>query len=459
MTRRRVLAIVFGALVAIFVVGAVVTVMVVQDQLIHAVDDDLAVDLDIDLQVFEQFDRIDELGDFTVAVNENATTIVRPDGTVDYAVPAGPALDPFPPPDLPASRIIAHNGDMFTTDGTDGGPRYRVAVGQLDDGRFLAISHPLDNIRDALVALSKSLLLTLLGVVTVLGVVFWLILRASLRPYDDMVDTAEAIAAGDMDRRATASTSNPEIATLAESLNTMLDRLQESFDDKTAVEARLKQFAADASHELRTPLTTIRGYSELYLSGAAVAGDDVDKQMRRINSEASRMGRLVDELLTLARLDQGRGIESRPLDLVPLVRDVVDDALATDPAQRIEVSAVMDDVVVLGDADALRQVMSNLVWNARLHASGSTIALSVDRVADAAVVVVRDDGPGMDADVAAQAFDRFYRADAARQSGTDSSGLGLAIVAAIVDAHGGTVRLDTAPGAGAAFTLTFPIAD
>ncbi len=457
MTRRRLFAAIFGALIAVYLLGSVLTVLVVRSQLIEAVDQDLDAGLELNLLFFNQFDSFDEFGDFEVASNENSLNIVTPTGDLDFFQPAGLTADPTPAPDLPSSRVIDREGDHFTVSGTDGGPDYRVVVGRLDDGRFVALSRPLDDVRSTLTALSQVLLLTLFGVVGVLGLVFWLILRASLKPYDDMVETAQAIAAGDLDRRAAPSTSDPEIGRLADSLNTMMDRIQESFDAQSAAELRLKRFAADASHELRTPLTTISGYSELYLSGAATDDLAVTKQMTRINSEANRMARLVDELLTLARLDQGRGIEFGEVDLVAVVDDAVSDNRVAQPDQRIECTLPHRRIDVVGDADALRQVVVNLLVNARVHAAASAVTATLDTDNGDAVLTVADDGAGMTPEVAAHVFDRFYRADESRRS-TDgnSSGLGLAIVASLVEAHGGTIDLVTEPGSGACFTVRLP---
>lgn len=456
MTRRRLFAAIFGALIVVYLLGSVLTVVVVRDQLIDAVDQDLESGLELNLLFFNQFESIDDFGEFEVASNETALSIVTPTGQLDFFQPAGLTADPTPAPDLPPNRVIDRTGDHFTVSGTDGGPDYRVVVGQLDDGRFVALSQPLDDVRSTLTALSQVLLLTLFGVVGVLGVVFWLILRASLKPYDDMVDTAQAIAGGDLDRRATPVTGDPEIARLADSLNTMMDRIQESFNAQSAAELRLKRFAADASHELRTPLTTISGYSELYLSGAATDVEAVTKQMTRIHSEAARMNRLVEELLTLARLDQGRGVEFDRVDLATVVDDAVSDNRVAHPDQHIECAVAEDRVEVIGDPDALRQIIVNLLVNAELHAPASTVTVALVVDGSDAVLTVADDGPGMSAEVASHVFDRFYRADEARRSTQNSSGLGLAIVASLIEAHGGTVDLVTEPGSGACFTVRLP---
>lgn len=364
----------------------------------------------------ERVDDVGAAGDaIEIRTNSLATFIIDALGAVELEILAGPVDDPLPRPDLTSSRIVDRVGNTFTVDGTDGGPNHRVTVGQLADGRYIALAAPLDEVRDTLGALARTLILTLFGVVAAMGLIFWGLLRASLRPYDELVDTAAAIADGDMDRRATRTTPDPEIDRLTNALNTMLDRLQDSFEERQAAEQRVKQFAADASHELRTPITTIAGYSEVYLSGAATDTDSVTKQMTRINREAGRMGRLVNQLLTLARLDQGEGLAFGPVDLSAVIDDVVSDARIAEPTAVI--STIGDGrPEVVGDRDALQQVFANLVTNARVHAAGSPIDIGVVCDDTHVTVTVTDEGPGMADDVAAHVFDRFYRAEESRTS-------------------------------------------
>ncbi len=461
MTRRRALALVFGALALVFVLGSIVTINGARNQLIADIDADLANQLDLNQQFYNSF-TLDALDDIVISDNPFATIIIDDIGGLELEIPAGPVADPLPGPDLPVSRIIDRVDEKFTVDGTDNGPSYRVTVGTLDDGRFIALAAPLDDVRNTLDALARTLLITLFAMMAVLGVIFWLLLRASLRPYDELVDTAEAIARGDMNRRAVRTTPDPEIGRLTDSLNTMLDRLQDSFEEREAAEHRVKQFASDASHELRTPISTIAGYSELYLSGAATDADAVEKQMMRINREAGRMGRLVNDLLTLARLDQGKGLDFQPVDLGAIVSDATADAHAIDADHdlHLEVDASGAPPIVMGDRDALHQVCVNLIANTRVHAPGARVDIGVSNEltndADCVTVTVADDGPGMEDDVSAHVFDRFYRAEESRTSSVRSSGLGLSIVAAIVEAHGGTIAVASDLGHGATFTVQLP---
>ncbi|RSM84307.1 sensor histidine kinase [Kibdelosporangium aridum] len=277
------------------------------------------------------------------------------------------------------------------------------------------------------------------------GVLSWHVVRRGLRPLDDIADTAAEIGSGDLSRRVPSAPANTEIGKLSVALNGMLSRLEASED-------RLRRFIADASHELRTPIATIRGHAELFRRGAASRPDDLAKVMRRIESEAARMGELVDELLLLARLDQGRPLESAPVDLSALAADAVADALATDPGREITLDAL--PVTVLGDSLRLRQVLGNLLSNVLQHTTSSAHVRAVP-VGAWAVVEVHDTGPGI-ADVE-RVFERFYRAAESRTHG--GAGLGLSIVAAVVEAHGGHVTVSSELGKGSTFTVSLPHQD
>jgi two-component system OmpR family sensor kinase len=231
-----------------------------------------------------------------------------------------------------------------------------------------------------------------------------------------------------------------------------------AFRQRTSNEEKLRQFVADASHELRTPLTSIRGYAELWRAGGLRDPHELGEGMRRMEQEARRMGLLVDDMLLLARLDQGRPLEASPLPLDRLVDDAVRDARAVEPDRPIDL--VAERVTVTGDDHRLRQVISNLLANARLHTPpGTPVHVSVRAAGDRVRLEVADEGPGLDADVAARMFERFYRGDPARTRARGGTGLGLSIVAAVAEAHGGRVSVDTAPGAGARFVVDLPRSD
>ncbi|MEZ5298552.1 MAG: HAMP domain-containing sensor histidine kinase [Ilumatobacteraceae bacterium] len=458
MTRRRAFLLVFGALTVVYLIASTATLFVVRDRLIESVDDDLANSVDSLVTFLEAFDLSPEsAAEIDVDFSERALVVV--DGREPaLVIAAGTTADPLPLPDLTASAIVARVGEPFQVDAVEGDLEYRVLSTELGDGKFLAVAQPLDALRSALKTLGQALFITLFAVFATLGIVFWLLLRASMRPYNAMVDTAGAIADGHLDRRIPTGVGDPLRDDLADSLNAMLDRIETSFGEKEQAEERLRQFVADASHELRTPLTSISGYSELYLSGAATAPDDVQTQMTRIKGEAARLGRMVDDLLALARLDERRTVPREPVDLARVVSEAADDHRVAHADAALTTTVCDDGVAVVdGDRDALRQVVINLLANTVHHTpAGTPVEVSAGVTAGRAWVRVRDEGPGMDADTAAHVFDRFYRADKGRARARGNSGLGLSIVAAIVDDHGGTIAVDSSPGNGTTFTIDLP---
>jgi len=273
-----------------------------------------------------------------------------------------------------------------------------------------------------------------------------------------MARTADAIAAGDLSRRVTPADRRTEVGRLGLALNGMLERLEEAFAERRASEERLRRFIADASHELRTPLASIRGYAELFRMGAVREPGDAEKALKRIEDEAARMGVLVEDLLTLARLGQVAQAPHAAVDLAALARDAVDDARAIAPDRRIEAHGDAG-AIVSGDAHGLRQVLGNLVRNALVHTpAGTPIDVTVTRAGAMIALEVRDHGPGLPTQDTEALFERFWRAEGGRERGRAGAGLGLAIVAAIVEAHGGAVRAEDAPGGGARFVVELPAA-
>lgn len=348
----------------------------------------------------------------------------------------------------------------------DAGPYRFYADSTLDrngDGRGAALSgivavgvplREMDATLRRLVALELIVGMLALAGTAALG--YWLV-RAGLRPLTDIEHTAGAIAEGDLARRIADENPRTEVGRLGHSLNVMLGRIEESFAEREASERRLRQFVADASHELQTPLTSVRGYAELFRRGAADRPEDLATAMRRIEAESERMGVLVDDLLLLARLDQGRPIEHEPVDLTAAVRELAGDSVVVDPGHPVTVDAPTT-VAVVGDEVRLRQVVSNLLSNARRHTpDGTAVTVLVRQEGNQAVVAVRDEGPGLAPEHAARVFERFYRSDASRVRTSGGTGLGLAIVAAIAEAHGGTTSVESTPGAGATFTVRLPV--
>ena len=360
-------------------------------------------------------------------------------------------------PTLPAQVPI---DKAFTVDGQDGaGTRYRaLAMRDPGGGSVTIAAIPLNATDVTLHRLLVVEALVIAAVLIVLGLVSWVVVRVGLLPLDRMGHTAGAIAGGDLSHRVESTDPRTEVGRLGISLNAMLDRLEQAFGEREASEDRLRRFIADASHELRTPLASIRGYAELFRMGAARDSADVEKAMRRIEDEAARMGVLVEDLLTLARLDEVPDVPHAELDLAAIVRDAVDDGRAVAPDRRIDVR-VDGPAVVVGDRDQLRQVLGNLLRNAFVHTpAGTPVEVSLEHESGAVRLEVRDHGPGLPTSDAEALFERFWRSEGGRERGRGGAGLGLAIVAAIVDAHSGDVRAGNAPGGGASFVVTLPAA-
>jgi two-component system OmpR family sensor kinase len=380
-----------------------------------------------------------------------------PDGTVStilLTLDTGKQSTPAIPPDLPLERLITVKGrgsnDM----------RYRViAEADHHDGGVVVAAVPLREVEQTLHRLLVVEALVLGGVLLLLGAVAWAVVRVGLLPLDRIGHTAGAIAGGDLSRRVSPTDPRTEVGRLGIALNKMLDRLERAFAERQASEDRLRRFLADASHELRTPLASIRGYAELFRMGAASEPADVARSMARIEDEAARMGVLVEDLLTLARLDQVPDVPHVEVDVAEIARDAVDDARATAPDRDIELDVRPGRILVTGDGHQLRQVLGNLLRNALVHTpAGTPVEVSVTRVAGRVRVEVRDHGPGLPTDRPDALFERFWRAEGGRERGRAGAGLGLAIVAAIVDAHGGRVSAANAAGGGAAFVVELPAA-
>jgi signal transduction histidine kinase len=297
----------------------------------------------------------------------------------------------------------------------------------------------------------------------------WLIGRG-LAPLRRMASTADLITrSGDLAARMPDDEGRQETGRLAAAINTMLDRIQQSFTARLHSEQKVRQFAADASHELRTPLTTIRGYAELYRANA-LGPQELPNAMRRIEQEAERMSMLVAELLELARLDRFSSLDLSETDLVILVRDAAADAQAVEPGREVRAS-VPHSLVVTADEPRVRQVLANLLGNVRTHTpAGVPVTVRLYTEGHGAVIEVTDQGPGMSSRDAALAFDRFHRGEGALAApagrpgpaagdgiGVASSGLGLSIVQAIAAAHGGYASLTSAPGDGTTVRLWIPV--
>ena len=411
------------------------------------------------------------------SISPIANPVVPTDYTVTLYYPGAAASDLDQKDNRPAIDAIsldeARDRDLrpYQVRGTDG-KNWRVVavpvvVGTEQQRAVVVIGLPLSPVDEVL--RHATLVVVGVGLLTLILAFFianWTVTR-SFRPLSRVEKTAAAIAAGDLSRRVDVENPSTEVGRLGRSLNAMLTHIEAAFAARMASEDRMRRFAADASHELRTPLVTIRGYSELYRHGALQSPEDVASAMGRIESEAKRMGSMVEDLLLLARLDEQRPLQRKPIDLQLLAHDAVVDTQASERNRSITLTGLhngsAEPAPVLGDEAKLRQVIGNLVGNALRYTPAGTpieLAVGVRRAADGSaqsVLEVRDHGPGISDTEAPRVFERFYRADTSRTRETGGSGLGLAIVAAIVGSHGGSVRVEGTDGGGATLVVSLPL--
>ena len=467
------------------------------------------------MALYEREVRVIHSGDAqfpTVNVSGPYLTAIIPSGT---ALPTEVDQLPWPPlggslPDVPTSGgwYTTNGNRMVNVDAVSGSDNWRVITQRFNGAvtnnlgqsqtvnATLIVGVDLGDINGTISQLAGIDLIVSVIIIAGLAIVGVAIVRASLRPLTDIERTAQAIAAGDLSRRVPDQDPVTEVGRLGRSLNTMLSQIESSFDAQAQSEAaarrseeRMRQFVADASHELRTPLTAMRGYAEYYRQRGGMHDDpagrsqpgngevgqelgshtqltraDMDRIMQRVEQESARMGVLVEDMLLLARLDQQRPIEHRPVDLLTLAADAVQDARIIAPDREITLDVGSGAAfLILGDEVRLRQVIGNLMNNALTHTpEGTPVAVRVlagpRQPVPSVVLEVADQGQGLRQDQAEHVFERFYRADQARTRKAGGTGLGLAIVAALVAAHDGTVALKTAPGQGATFRITLPLA-
>lgn len=385
---------------------------------------------------------------------------------------------PANPPDGPnmsAEELATAPDQPFTAAGRTGQQDWRVLVEGLPGGARLVVSMSLESSQTTVHQLLVIELAAGALVLALLGAVAWAVVRLGLRPLTRMERTAEAITGGDVGRRVDDADPRTETGRLGLALNTMLERLAHALREREQSEQRLRLFVADASHELRTPLTSIRGFAELYHHGRAARDPVVERLLGRIEGEAERMGVLVEDMLLLARLDREPALEPSTVDLRVLAGDVLQAAQARDRERPIQLSISDCPVFVFGDEHRLHQVIANLVGNAMTHtAAGTRVRITVaPRSADApavnhagatlaaggaaALVEVHDEGQGIDPAHLPHVFDRFYRADASRSRAYGGNGLGLAIAAALVQAHAGRIEVLSVPGQGTTFRVLLPL--
>jgi two-component system, OmpR family, sensor kinase len=428
----------------------------------------------------------------------------------------------FPQPNLTATSgpavptnsgwVTANAGHILTLPAQSGSGRWRVLLQPVNGtvSGTIVVALDVSSVYTTIGQLAGIDLLVSLAILCVLGLIGVALIRRSLRPLIDIERTAGAIAGGDLSRRVPERDPRTEVGRLGRSLNVMLSHIESAFRARSRSEEaarrseeKMRQFVGDASHELRTPLTAIRGFAEYYRQrGGISAGEngsghlapaDMDRIMRRVEQESARMGILVEDMLLLARMDQQRPLEAKPVDLLTLAADAVHDARVVAPDRSIQLTVDTGAaLIIIGDEVRLRQVIGNLMTNALTHTpagtpidvlirsgsldeapepaeavgmpatgTGSSVAASPEPQPlrshrQAAVLEVADHGPGLTRQQAQHVFERFYRADPARTIG--GTGLGLAIVAALVAAHGGVSWVRSTPGAGATFCIALPLA-
>ena len=392
---------------------------------------------------------------------EFAEFVFAADGTLLEQNLAGYAGDREPPPALPtfgSDEWDERVGKIVTRPAEDGSQDYRVLIRKGPSERYFVTAASLASIDATLARLRWTVLLAGGVALVVAALVTWLLIRRGMRPVDRMVDTATAIAAGDLARRVPVRERSSELGRLGVALNEMLAQIEGAIRQREASEGRLRRFVADAAHELRTPLTALRGYTELYRQGGLPNKPALDNAMGRIEAESARLSRLVEDMLLLARLDNERALEMEPTDVVDVVRDAIADFKTVAPDRPLDAD-LTESAPIVGDRGRLRQVIDNLLANTRIHTpSGTPVHVAVRRNGQTVDVVVADEGPGISVADQARVFERFWRADPSRVRRTGGTGLGLAIVNSLVQAHGGTVELSSEPGRGARFTVRLPLA-
>jgi two-component system OmpR family sensor kinase len=352
-------------------------------------------------------------------------------------------------------QVAAYGNEPFTIEAP--GPDFRVATTVLPSSLgSVIVAQSLADFDRTTRQIGSVLLIIGSLVLLFIAIASRQVIKVGMRPLEKIEETAEKIAAGDLSARLDNFEPDTEVGRLSTSLNTMLSRIEQSFDARMQSEEKLRRFVADASHELRTPLTAIRGFAELHRQGAVPEGEKTNELIARIEKESMRMGYLVEDLLMLARMDQSRELIISEVNLSELVQEAVTSAQAAGPDHVITTN-ISAGVVTKGDADKIYQVVTNLLANARAHTpAGTTITVSTFSDGKDSFITVADNGPGLSAEDQARIFERFYRVDASRQRNSkDGSGLGLSIVDAVMRAHEGEVTVASELGKGAAFTLRF----
>lgn len=390
-------------------------------------------------------------------LRSTAELVVDSDGEIVFSRPSGFLDDPDPLPDV---SDIPDTDEPFFVSSVDGTIEYRAIARPLPEefaaGAVLVRAAPLTEVSAATSSLVQTLLLTGLGVLLLGGAATWWTVERSMSPVEQMVQTAEAIATGDLSHRVPKLDPDTELGRLGASLNEMLTNIEHAVETEREGRAMLRQFMTDASHELRTPLTAIAGYAELKGKGGLNTPEAEEKAWSRIQSESQRMGSLIEDLLTLTRLGQSQPLQIDRVDVAAIVRDAAADHRVVDDTRPVTVIGP-ESLVIEADAERLHQVFANLLSNVRVHTpAGTHVEITMRSHETGVTVVVSDDGVGIPEAALPHVFDRLSRVDPSRSRRSGGSGLGLAIVDAIVSAHAGTVTASNVEGGGARFRIDLP---
>jgi two-component system OmpR family sensor kinase len=451
------LALALGALaLAVFAIVGAVMVTSMKTFLDKRLDDQMAMSQTGAAHDVEYYDKVTKLPPTWYAVV--------------YKVQDG-ELKAQPGEQQPADReefdVLARKAlttEQFATEYLRGEGKFRLRACPIKDNEIVLVSAAPMTDRDGTISqLITVIVIAFLAALVTLVVGGQALLRRGLRPLSDMADTAHDISSqdltdsADLTVRVDGNGGGVEVDELREAFNKMLAHIDTSLAARTAAEQRLRRFIADASHELRTPLTSLRGYADLFKYAAANEPGEREKHLEKLRSEASRMSVLLDDLLLLARLDSAESeppLRPEELDLAAIAEAAADAFRAARPSHSLEVDA--DTVTMRADATRLRQVLDNLLTNAAVHTpAGTSVTLQVTASNNWAEVKVSDTGPGIPEADQARIFDRFYRVDDSRTRQRGGSGLGLAVVQSLVEAHGGTISLTSHPGA-TTFTIRLP---
>lgn len=456
--RVRLVLIVSTLLVVALAVTALTTLTLLKRSLIAQVDENL----DSAVQLLEARGAWPTDAPTSRQPNTYYMRVMAADGSTFLNVPATTGTDAVPDiPPISYDQTLQQAGTVRTVGSVHGPTMWRMVLvrgveEQTGTPVSVAIALPLDSVNNTLHQMQLVLLLVGLGVVLVAGITGYAAVHRSLRGLRAIEDTAaQVVASGDLTRRAPIAPDSTEVGRLGSSFNAMVANLETAFAAQAASEARMRRFVSDASHELRTPLASIRGYGELYRMGA-VPPEELPGTISRIESEAIRMGTLVNDLLALARLDEGQGLRLSQVDLTTIAADALGDLRALDPDRPTELIGGAP-VWVTADADRIRQVVTNLIGNVAGHTpAGTAVEIATAAEAGWARIEVRDHGPGVPPEDADRIFERFYRPDSSRSRTSGGAGLGLAIVATIVAAHHGTVEHRHTPGGGTTIVVHLP---